>query len=156
MTARSGSAASRSPIDEVLSRLEGVRAAGPGKWSARCPAHDDDRPSLWVYENADGMVGLTCFAECSALDVIDAIGLDWGDLFAEKLRPTKSTTEPRRSTMPRMTAAECLRQLDDEALAVELAAYRISRGEGDFGEWAERLEQAARRIATIRTLARLH
>jgi hypothetical protein len=55
-----------------------------------------------------------------------------------------------------MTAAECLRQLDDEALAVELAAYRISRGEGDFGEWAERLEQAARRIATIRTLARLH
>ena len=35
------------PIDRVLERLERVRPSGGG-WSARCPAHDDRKPSLSV------------------------------------------------------------------------------------------------------------
>ncbi|MSQ55589.1 MAG: DNA primase, partial [Betaproteobacteria bacterium] len=29
----------------LLDRLDGVRATGPGRWIAQCPAHPDKRPS---------------------------------------------------------------------------------------------------------------
>jgi putative DNA primase/helicase len=56
-------------IDEVLSRLEGVRRQGSG-YVALCPAHDDSKASLSITENAEGMVLWHCQAGCSQ----DAVG----------------------------------------------------------------------------------
>jgi hypothetical protein len=46
---------------EILERLQDVRGIGP--WMARCPVHDDDRPSLSVAEGDDGAILLKCHAE---------------------------------------------------------------------------------------------
>ncbi len=40
--------------DVLLSRLDGACRTGPGRWIARCPAHDDRHPSLAVRELEDG------------------------------------------------------------------------------------------------------
>ncbi len=44
------------PIDQVLSRLDKVKANGASKWKACCPAHDDRDPSLSIREADDGKV----------------------------------------------------------------------------------------------------
>jgi putative DNA primase/helicase len=51
-------------IDHVLARLKGVRRSGSG-WTARCPAHDDNRPSLKIDVRPDGGILLRCHAGCS-------------------------------------------------------------------------------------------
>lgn len=61
-------------VDDVLSRLKGVKAAGNGQWKALCPAHDDANPSLSV--KGDGRrVLLHCFAGCQYADIMAALGL---------------------------------------------------------------------------------
>jgi hypothetical protein len=67
--------------ENLLSRLEKVRQTGPGKWSARCPAHDDKGPSLAIRELDDGRVLLHCFAGCGAAEVLQAVGMDFADLY---------------------------------------------------------------------------
>jgi AAA domain len=70
---------------EYVERREG-RGARTNRtqdgWMVTCPAHDDRTPSLHVSEDADGNIGLHCFAECSTDAVLAADGLDWGDLFS--------------------------------------------------------------------------
>lgn len=55
-------------FDWFVHRLEGVEHRGARDVLARCPAHDDGRPSLHVWEDAQGL-GVHCFAGCSRADV---------------------------------------------------------------------------------------
>jgi hypothetical protein len=66
------------------SGLEGLRRSGDG-YVARCPAHQDRTPSLSIRQGDDGRVLLHCWAGCGTEAVLDALGLEWGDLFP--LRP---------------------------------------------------------------------
>jgi hypothetical protein len=67
-------------LEKLFGRLEGVRTCGKGKWQAKCPAHDDRLPSLAISEAQDKIL-IHCFAGCSPTDVLDAVGLELGDLF---------------------------------------------------------------------------
>ncbi len=74
----------------LIERLEFVRSVGSGKWSARCPAHDDKDPSLAISEAPDGRILVHCFAGCGALDIISSVGLTWDALYpegSERYRP---------------------------------------------------------------------
>jgi len=66
--------------DAILSRLERVKRSGPGRWIARCPAHDDRTPSFSIRETDDGRLLLHCFAGCSVADIVAALGLTLSDL----------------------------------------------------------------------------
>jgi hypothetical protein len=70
----------------LLAALRGrgeVRRAGD-EWRARCPAHDDRGPSLYVGLSLDRRcVLLNCRAGCDAEDVVAALGLGLDDLFVE-------------------------------------------------------------------------
>lgn len=81
------------PVELVLSRLQGVRAAGRG-WTAKCPAHADRTASLSVTSGSDGRCLLHCFALCEASAVLEAIGLQLADLYERRLSPL--TPEHRR------------------------------------------------------------
>lgn len=70
--------------ETLLSRLDGARRVGEGRWIARCPAHGDRDPSLVVTELNDGRVLIHCHAGCGAADVMAAVGLGMADLFADK------------------------------------------------------------------------
>jgi len=60
---------------DVLSKLNGVKRAGDG-WTARCPAHSDERNSLSVGEGDAGRVLLHCHAGCSFEQIVAAIGAE--------------------------------------------------------------------------------
>jgi len=50
------------PIETLLPRLEKVHQRAPNSWMARCPAHNDTRPSLSITtRESDGAVLLTRF-----------------------------------------------------------------------------------------------
>lgn len=73
------------PVQKVLERLEGVqgRDRDGGPWMARCPAHRDRTASLRVTEKPDGRVIFHCHAGCGGADVVQALGLWFGDLKPE-------------------------------------------------------------------------
>ena len=68
-------------VEVVLSRLEGVTSAGEGKYQARCPAHEDAKPSLSVSTGDGRRVLLHCHAGCSLEEVVAAINMRTADLF---------------------------------------------------------------------------
>ncbi|MBI4376731.1 MAG: hypothetical protein HY549_09815 [Elusimicrobia bacterium] len=82
------------PIEELLSRLSGVKQSGKG-YTARCPAHEDRQSSLSLQEGNDARVLLKCFAGCKTPAVVEAMGLRMRDLFApdgdsRRRKPVKS------------------------------------------------------------------
>jgi hypothetical protein len=70
------------PLDRVRDALA---AAGcdPRGHSAKCPAHDDQSPSLSFGVGDDGKAVLTCHAGCDTGDILAALELTWADLFPE-------------------------------------------------------------------------
>ena len=69
-------------IQQLLSSLDGTVTKGKNRWVARCPAHDDRRPSLAV-SLEDDRVLIHCFAGCTPHEVVGAIGMELSDLFPE-------------------------------------------------------------------------
>ena len=74
-------------IDELITRLDGVKRTGPGRYIARCPVpdHNDKSPSLAITQ-VDEKILIHCFAGCSVSSVLDAVGLDMSDLFPPRLK----------------------------------------------------------------------
>ncbi len=70
------------PVQRVLARVDGVRREPDGGFVARCPAHDDQRPSLRVARGDNGGCLIHCRAGCEAAAVLDAVGLTMNDLRA--------------------------------------------------------------------------
>ena len=88
------------PTERILSVLAerncDPRRNGNG-WSARCPAHDDRRPSLSVSEGDDGRALVKCFAGCTIDAICNAVGLQAADLFSDA---SNRTSESARSSQP--------------------------------------------------------
>ena len=68
-------------IEQLEARGCAPQRNGRG-WQARCPAHEDQRPSLSVTAGDDGRVLLKCHAGCGFADVLGALDLKPRDLFA--------------------------------------------------------------------------
>jgi len=76
------------PMQKVLSELRRldlkVTEPGRGRASSQCPNHDDRHASLSVTEGDDGRVLLHCHAGCTPDEIVDALGLQLRDLFAQR------------------------------------------------------------------------
>ena len=70
---------------KLLDRLSGVKQTAPGRWIARCPAHEDKSPSLSIRESDDGRVLIHDFGGCDTEDVLTAVGMQFSDLFTKPL-----------------------------------------------------------------------
>lgn len=73
------------PIATLLERLSGVRSTGQGRWTARCPSHDDRSPSLSIRLAGDRLL-IHCFSGCKPDRVLEAVGLSWYDLYSKTER----------------------------------------------------------------------
>lgn len=83
MTAAIGHYDPTAMVVETL-RLAGCRVTKSASgWQAQCPAHDDRSPSLSIGTGEDGRALVHCHAHCSPMDVLDALGLDPQQLFAD-------------------------------------------------------------------------
>lgn len=67
---------------KLLERLDKVRRMGEGRYMACCPAHADNNPSLSIRDDGERLL-IHCFAGCDSQDVLDAVGLKWGDLYSD-------------------------------------------------------------------------
>ena len=132
------------PATRLLSRLEAVRERGPGRWSARCPAHADRHPSLTLRECGDGVLLLRCWAGCNAAEVVGAVGLELSDLFPPR-RPGDQGSPPLRRG-ERWIPRDVLQALRYEATVVALAANDIAAGRPLSDTDMARVREAAARI----------
>lgn len=128
----------------LLARLEGVIPAGPGRWYARCCAHDDKSPSLSVMDKGDRVL-IHCFAGCDPSDVLTAIGLDWKDIYPDRWDcAAKRPNEAARKWAQRTLAA--LDPLDIERGILKLAAAARRAGRPESIEDRARVEVAVLRL----------
>lgn len=67
-------------VDSLLELLDCVRPRRAGRWSARCPAHDDEAPSLSVSKGDRGLL-IKCHAGCSLDEICRALRIRPADLF---------------------------------------------------------------------------
>ncbi len=132
-------------IETLLSRVDGVRETGQGKYVARCPAHEDKSPSLAIKECSDGKVLLKCFAGCETEDVLAAVGMTFSDVMPEKVG-TEHSYRPQKW----INAKDALATLDHEALVVSIiGADFLEHKEIDEPTWG-RLGVAVERINSTR------
>lgn len=143
---RQANPSTRSPVDEVLARLDKVRPSGTGRngrsWMARCPAHDDRSPSLRVTEADDGRVLLFCNAGCSGADIVAAIGLSLADLYPGRIADHLPPTERKQF----LDARAKLKELRFEVLLVAVAAENLRQGVALDDADRARLWEAAHKI----------
>jgi hypothetical protein len=129
--------------EKVLERLQGVRQTAPDRWMARCPAHEDNSPSLSIRELEDGRVLIYCFAGCGAVDVLTGIGLQMSDLYdkpiAHYLPPVRGGFSSRElleltsheATVAALLAsdAQCRQLTPDENTRLAQAASRLGKAQ---------------------------
>lgn len=130
------------PVENLLSRLEGVRKTGPDRWIALCPSHEDRRPSLSIRELPDGRVLLHDFAGCSATEITAAVGLPLSALFAKPIG-NLPPLRPRE----RWDRGDAWQLLAHEAGIAAIAAADAAAGRAVSAEDAERAGLAADRLA---------
>lgn len=127
-------------INKLLDRLEKVKQTGPEKWIACCPAHDDRSPSLGIAIKDDKVL-IKCWSGCGAIDVLNAVGLDYSVLFPEK--------EGRLDYKPRFNKSELFDKLLEQSGILREAVIVLMNGKLNETEWSETLA-AIETIGNIR------
>jgi hypothetical protein len=130
-------------VNALLSRLEAVRETGPGRWLARCPAHNDKNPSLSIRELDDGRILIHCFAACGGAEIMGALGLTLSDLYPQSL---SNRREGFAQTRPGIHPVDVLKTLQFEATLVALVALDIAGGKQITDADVRRCAAAAGRI----------
>lgn len=142
------------PIDDLLTRLEGVRRTGPGRWISRCPAHEDRTPSLSVKLAEDGRILIHDFAGCGVEDIVSAVGMTVADLFPDRMPDSRLSPEERR-TRAEARAEHRARDLVElaarEAVICAIVAGDVIEGRGTTVADCQRARQA---VETIHGIAR--
>lgn len=134
--------------EKLLSSCRKVRATGRGTWVACCPAHEDKNPSMTVRELPDGMVLVHCFAGCSTESIIGACGLQFDDLFPDKL--PQDEFKPLKRRYP---AADVMLMVEQELGVIAIVAGDLAAGRRLSAVDAERMRVAKKRIEEARRLA---
>ena len=127
-------------IETLLDRLKGVRGS-KGSYTARCPAHPDRSPSLAIRES-DGTILLHCFAGCDVHQIVEAVGMDLGDLFP----PTEGVETSKPSLKRPFYSSDLLKVIAFEALVVQIVALDIAEGKNPSESDRERMRLAYERI----------
>lgn len=115
----------------ILARALGARRVG-ATWMARCPIHDDSKPSLSISSSKNGKVLVRCHAGCDQTALITALrerGL-W------QSAPGRFARDPRRgvldqpdaNALKRSEAAMAIWRVAQPPDGTHVAAYLDSRG----------------------------
>lgn len=109
-------------LDTLLSYFDKPRKMSKGEWMCKCPSHKDKTASLAIKEKPDGTVLINCFAGCGALEVLNALGLDWDALY-----PNDGIE--RKATKQRMSIRAATEILEKEAWIIFQYGNAYSIGE---------------------------
>lgn len=115
-------------MSALLSRLDGVREVGRGRWRARCPAHGSKGGTLSVREESDGRTLVYCFAGCTVSEIVGAVGLELTALFPEKRLADRIAP----AGLPRAEVADYAGTMHADALRLACIAAAHQDGKVDF------------------------
>ena len=119
--------------ETIAKALDGRKAGGC--WMARCPAHDDRKPSLSITDSQDGKVLVCCHAGCDQDELIAALrargawesrGQGAGRFLCKVDR--QPPAEPDRDALKRTQAAIAVWRASHPAEGTPVEAYLCSRG----------------------------
>lgn len=131
---------------KLLDRLDRVKSTGPGKWIARCPAHEDRSPSLSIREVEGGRVLVKDFGGCEVGDILSAVGLTFSDLFAEGALKGSGAAGGFAPSHSKIPARDLLEIVSEELNVVAiLAADLLAHKSISEADWI-RLATASNRI----------
>ena len=126
---------------DLLSRLDGVRYSSDSHGMAKCPAHDDKSVSLSWRDAGDKWL-LNCFRGCTALQISEALGIEFRQLFHDSQIKASYLHNGKQRANPR----DVLRVLAEEATVVWIIAHDLLE-EGPVDEQTmERLAEAVSRL----------
>ena len=108
-------------MTDFLDRLSKVKPSKEG-WTAQCPAHPDDSPSLSVKESG-GKILVKCFPGCSAEKVCAAIGLEMKDLFVSSNGFHSNAYQPNKEAQTRREIAAYDYTDEDGSLLFQAVRY---------------------------------
>lgn len=141
------SRSSAQPVEQLLSRLDGVKRTGEGRWIARCPAHQDRFPSLSIKEGTDSRVLVHCFAGCAVEDVLAGVGLEVKDLFPPRDPPIRGHRP--HSGISEHQARDLIRLAAREAGILAIVMQDILNGDGVRADDCARARRAAETLIRI-------
>src|SRR5437899_2838230 len=98
---------------EIVARALGGRRVGVA-WMARCPAHDDRKPSLSIRDSDDGKVLVHCHAGCNQQQLIAELRLR--GLWYERIIPTQLYLRPTSPCTPSAESEHALNRRRAQAL----------------------------------------
>jgi hypothetical protein len=108
------------PAANILNALEKVKKTGESQWMACCPAHEDQHESLSIKELPDGRILIHCFAGCTAIEALSAVGMDYEDLFPDR---------DRKQSGQKISFSDAYKILSMEGLVLFHIAKDVQRGE---------------------------
>lgn len=119
------------PVENILSRLDSVKASGDNQWMASCPCREDDNiPSLAVSRGKDGEALVYCHrGMCDAKKIFESVGLDLAkDGFAEPVTPREQKPAKGKKTLVKTYQYRD----EDGKLLYEKLRYRTENGGKSF------------------------
>jgi hypothetical protein len=118
---------------EAIAKALGGRKVGR-EWKARCPAHNDRKPSLSIRDGNDGKVLVRCRSGCTQESVITALrnrGL-WTGKGSKRLKGTASvdttSSQDRADDAKRSKSATKIWQSTQPAKGTVVETYLAARG----------------------------
>jgi hypothetical protein len=109
-------------LSDVVTRLDAKKTAAG--YTAKCPAHDDNRASLSIAQGDDGKILFKCHAGCDFGAITSSLGLDMSDCFA----PDETRLDPP----PRLITRKPPRVYAEREKAV---AVCLKNGVTETGRW---------------------
>ena len=132
-------------VEEFLSRLDGVRPRGAGRWAALCPAHGDRNPSLSVRDGERALL-LRCWAGCELTAICQALSIRVADLFFD------AHVDPEAKRARDVERGERARRREQDGLRIDAcreAEATVASARGiDITYWSnEQLDTALNALA---------
>ena len=119
-------------VEAALATMGKKYARRGDKITAQCPAHDDRSPSFVASLSSDGGVLFHCYAGCSGVNIMEAMGLRW-----DQIKPEDYRSERRRAKQRDPSYDECLAMVAENDMR---QGRRLSRSEQDrYRECLKRL-----------------
>lgn len=124
-------------ISNIINSLEGVAAVGNNRWRAKCPAHEDRNPSLFItHDPVTNKVLLKCFAGCTYQDIIKKVGDGSGIRHGNGNHSSKQKSGQKPTLVATYDYRDAGGTLLYQKLRYEPKAFRVRRPAGNKWEWS--------------------
>jgi hypothetical protein len=120
-------------LGTIVARLEDA-SEGPTGWIGKCPAHEDNHPSLSVRLGDDGRILLKCFAGCSAEAIASRLGLTLRDLFPSRHAHVSRLPDKGKRIVETYPYADEFGDVLYEVVRYDPKDFRLRRPDGN-GDW---------------------